>query len=42
LAEQARAPAPAAGAPTPVAHAVDIDTLVRRLDVALGDDGQLL
>ncbi|MDP4300601.1 cell division protein ZapA [Leptothrix discophora] len=50
LAEQGRAPAPAASAPAASnGHAagmdtgsVDVDALVRRVDAALGHDGQLL
>ncbi|MBL8351956.1 MAG: cell division protein ZapA [Burkholderiaceae bacterium] len=41
-AEAARQPAPAAPAPGPAAAALDLDHLIRRIDDALGDDGQLL
>jgi cell division protein ZapA len=47
LAERAAAPQAAAAVPgaastSPAATAVDLDALLRRIDEALGDDGQLL
>ena len=44
LAESQAAPAPSAPAPTagPVCSDDEIQALVRRIDAALGDDGQLL
>ena len=45
LAGQSRSPAPVAAAPAPVAAptgSVDIEALLRRVDAALGHDGQLL
>ncbi|MGY0194489.1 cell division protein ZapA [Leptothrix sp. BB-4] len=45
LAEQARTPAPApaaVAAAAPAAGHIDVDALVRRVDAALGHDGQLL
>ncbi len=41
LAERNQAPVRAAGTDGPVADG-DVDTLIRRIDAALGDDGQLL
>lgn len=42
LAERATAPAPAPRAGEPALAEGDIDALVRRIDAALGEDGQLL
>lgn len=42
LAEGAPAGAAAAAAPADASGAAEIDALVRKLDTALGDDGQLL
>jgi cell division protein ZapA len=45
LAGQSRSPAPVAAAPAPAAAptgSVDVEALLRRVDAALGHDGQLL
>ncbi len=42
IAEQAQAPAPKAAAAQSAEADVDVDELLRRVDAALADDGQLL